>query len=121
MDDLLAAVRRACSANTWSSGVELARRLEVTGVSADDAEIVCRVKIRDRLLPYTVTLYPEDEEWDCDCQTRAPCCEHVAAAAIAVKKARSSGDDLPQGRQTHARLLYRFSRLRGELCLKRVL
>lgn len=121
MDELLAAVRKACSPNAWSMGVELARRLEVTGVSSDEDEIVCRVKVHERLVPYTVTLYPEGEEWDCSCQTRAKCCEHVAAAVIAVKKARSSGEELPQGRSSHAKLIYRFSRLRGELCLKRVL
>ncbi len=97
------------------------RRLAVSGVSADDEEIVCRVKVPNRVVPHAVLLYPEDEEWDCDCETRAPVCEHVAAAVIAVNKARTQGDELPKGRSTEAKLVYRFSRHRGELKLERIL
>lgn len=121
MEDLKAAIREACPAAVWSKGVELVRRLVVTGVSADEEEIVCRVKAPKRTVPFTVLLYPIDAEWDCDCQTRAPCCEHVAAAVIAVSKARAEGAGLPQGRSTDARLVYRFSRFQGELAMRRVL
>lgn len=121
LEELFTQVRTACSASTWSKGVELARRLAVTGVSADDAEIICRVKPDDRVVPFTVQLYPEDGEWDCTCNTPADCCQHVAAAAIAVKQARASGQTLPQGRHSDAQLIYRLTRHREFLALQRVI
>ncbi len=121
MDDLFKAVRSSCSPSTWSKAVELVRRFAVTGQSADDEEIVCRVKQTGRVVPRTVQLYPDDEEWACDCESRAPCCEHVAAAVIAVRKARASGEVLPKGRSHDAKMVYRFSRFRGELSLERVI
>jgi hypothetical protein len=121
MDELFTAVRQACSANMWSRGVELTRRFAVSGVSASDEEVICRVKLPDRMLPVTVQLYPEDEEWDCDCQSRTPCCEHVAAAVIAVRKAHAEGLELPRGSSAEAKLVYRLSRHGQELSLKRVL
>ncbi len=54
MEDFLSAIRAACSPNTWSRGVELARKLAITGVSEQDGEIVCRVKAAERTVPFTV-------------------------------------------------------------------
>lgn len=121
MDELLTAVRAACPANIWSRGVELARKLAVTGVSDSDGEVVCRVKADDRTVPFTVRLYPEDAEWDCDCSARSACCEHAAGAAIAVNKARASGQRLPEGRSQGAKLVHCFTRHRGHLSLERVI
>ncbi len=121
MDELFKAVRSSCSPGTWSKAVELVRRFSVTGERADDEEIVCRVKETGRVVPRTVQLYPDDEEWACDCESRAPCCEHVAAAVIAVRKARAEGQELPVGRSHDAKMVYRFSRYRGELSLERVI
>ncbi len=121
MDELFTAVRSACSAGTWSKAVELVRRFAVNGESQDETEIVCRVKAPQRVVPLNVQLYPEDEEWACDCESKAPCCEHVAAAVIAVRKANADGHALPSAGDHSARLVYRFSRHRGELSLERVL
>jgi superfamily II DNA or RNA helicase len=121
MEELLAAIRSTCSPKLWSQGVELARRLAVTGISDDDAEIVCRVKVPQRAIPFTVRLYPEDAEWDCDCDARTACCEHVASAAIAVNKARAAGQELPEGRSQGATIVNCFSRHRGHLSLERVI
>lgn len=121
MDELFQAVRSNCPAGLWSRAVELVRRYAVTGESAEEDEIVCRVKATGRVVPFTVQLYPQDEEWTCDCPSRAVCCEHVAAAVIAVRKARADGEELPRGRSHEAKLVYRFSRYRGELSLERVL
>ena len=121
LEELFAQVRAACSPSTWSKGVELVRRLAITGVSADEEEIICRVKPDNRVVPLTVQLYPEDAEWDCTCNGPADCCEHVAATAIAVRQARSSGQQLPQGRHSDAQLLYRLTRHREFLALQRVI
>lgn len=121
MEELLTAVRAACSPTLWSRGVELARRLAVTGISDDGSEILSRVKVPQRAVPFSVRLYPEDAEWDCDCDARTACCEHVAAAAIALNKARSAGQDLPAGRSQGATLVNCFTRHRGHLSLERVI
>lgn len=121
MEELLSAVRAACSPTTWSKGVELARRLAVTGVSDEDGEVLCRVKATDRTVPYSVRVYPEDAEWDCDCGARTACCEHVAGATIALNKARQSGQRLPEGRSQGAKLVHCFTRHRGFLSVERMI
>jgi superfamily II DNA or RNA helicase len=119
--ELFEAVRAACPAPVWSRAVELVRRLAVSGQTQDDEEIVCRVKVPTRAVPHTVQLYPADAEWACDCDSKADCCEHVAAAAIALKKANAEGQALPSGGKHEARLVHRLTRQRGELGLERVL
>jgi hypothetical protein len=81
------AVRRSAKAGTWSSAVKLAREGAVLVESSDDEEIVTRVRSPGRAVAPTVVLYPEENEWDCDCGSRLSPCEHVAAAAIIVAQA----------------------------------
>ncbi len=121
MNELFDAIRSACSPSTWSQGVELTRRLAVAGAAETEEEISLHVKIPDRVVPYSVRLYPEDAEWDCDCNSRADCCEHVAAAVIAVRKAKSAGEALPKGLTTQAKLRYVLRPHRDELALGREL
>jgi hypothetical protein len=119
MQELFEAVRAACSSGVWSKAVELVRLFAVMQQSSQGREFVCRVGNRDQSGFVTVQLYPEDVEWDCDCESRAPCCEHVAAAVIALKKARTEGKALPDAMTGDAKLGYRFARAQGELALER--
>lgn len=118
-DDLFSAIRKSCSTNQWSRAVELVRAAAVSGVSQTEEEVVCRVRSPKHVVAPTVTLYPEDEEWDCTCEGKAPCCEHVAAAAIAARKAAQSGEALPTGTESAGALLYRFRADRGHLWMER--
>jgi superfamily II DNA or RNA helicase len=120
IEETFKAVRQACSSHIWSRAVELVRASAVAGVSEDDEEIVCRVRTPDRALAPTVHLYPTDEEWDCDCESKAPCCEHIAAAVIAVRRAHSEGLTLPSDQRSGAHLGYRFQSAREHLVLERV-
>jgi hypothetical protein len=119
IDETFKAIRQACPANTWSRAVELVRASAVAGVSEDAEEIVCRVRTPDRALAPTVVLYPADEEWDCDCESKAPCCEHVAAAVIAARRAHQEGMTLPADQRSGAHLGYRFSSAPNHLVLQR--
>ncbi|HMA93984.1 MAG TPA: DEAD/DEAH box helicase [Polyangiaceae bacterium] len=119
MQELFESVRAACPSGIWSKAVDLVRLFAVTQQSADSTQITCRVRRADRAIPATVQLYPADAEWDCDCESRAPCCEHVAAAVIAIKKARSEGKPLPETMTSAANLGYGFRRLSGELACER--
>jgi superfamily II DNA or RNA helicase len=121
MEELFEAVREACPAGTWSKGVELVRRFAVSGVSSSDEEVTCRVLVPERAVPFTVQVYPGDAEWDCDCQSRLPCCEHVAATVIALRKAQAEGKELPEGKTGSGRLVYRLGVERGQVSLHRVI
>jgi superfamily II DNA or RNA helicase len=93
----------------------------VQGVSEDGEEIVLRLNLPGVIQPPTVVLYPEDNEWDCDCDSRSDDCAHVAAAVISMKHARESGDGLPRSAMGNTQIEYRFTRHPNGLHLKRVL
>jgi len=114
------AVRSACSAGTWSRGVELAREGAVSGERDDGDEVALRVSTRGGLLCPTTLLYLEDAEWECDCGTREDVCEHAAAAVIALRRARAAGESLPQGANDAGRIGYRLTRQSSGLHFDRV-
>lgn len=119
VDQLFKAIRTACAPGTWSRGVEFVRTEAVTGVKVDADEVSFRVRVPQRVVAPTVILYPEDAEWDCDCESRLAACEHVAAAVIALKRAREGGQELPSAGSSDARIVYRFKQDRGKLNLSR--
>jgi len=98
VQELFEAIRRACGANTWSRGVELARDGCVAGDAGSDGdgrdELRLSVRVPGRTVAASTVLYPDDEEWECDCGSAAEACEHVAAAVIAVRRARQRGEPL---------------------------
>ena len=123
MQELFEAIRDACSGNTWSRGVELARDGCVTGNSdtpADD-ELALRVRIPGSAIAASVALFPGDEDWDCDCNTKADACEHTAAAVIAVRRARQRGEPLGGDKAAGppGRVRYRLERNGGGLHFER--
>jgi len=81
---VLDAVKAACRSGLWSEGVRLARAGAVVGAERDTDAWSFRVRVAGAGVAPTVTLYPEAEEWDCDCGGKLDPCAHVAAAAIAV-------------------------------------
>ena len=120
---LLAAIREACSAGTWSRGVELARSGAVVGEADEGDEIVLRVRLARAVVSPQVVLFPEDDDWTCECNFREDACPHVAAAAIALKQARDQGKALP-GLDEHGtppHVAYRLEGLGKKLVLRRVL
>jgi superfamily II DNA or RNA helicase len=117
---LFEAVREACSSGAWSRGVELSRSDSVTGERADAEEVAIRISTRGGLVCPLVTLYPAEDDWDCECASRENPCEHVAAAVIALRKARQNGHQLPDDGVGRGRIGYRFSRQNAGLSLERV-
>ena len=67
MQALFDAVRQACSPHVWSRGVEFTRANAVLSERADDDEVVFKVVAQDKAVQPTVTLWPDDEDWSCDC------------------------------------------------------
>lgn len=91
MQALLDAVRAACSGPVWSRGVELARVGAVFAEEDDEERVTLRVRTKGGLV-CPVTLFPRRIRVGLQLPGgRAPCCEHVAAAAIALAQARREG------------------------------
>ena len=118
---LFEAVHTASSSSSWSRGVELARAGAVHGERDDGEEVVLRVATRGGLVSPTVRLFLNDEDWDCDCRTRATACEHVAASVIALRQARSEGQALPTPRRGAGSIGYRLTREDDGLSIERVI
>jgi superfamily II DNA or RNA helicase len=118
MDALFEAVRAACSTQTWSRGVELARGDNVVGEHADPGEVRVRVALRGGMIARHVTLWPGDDDWECSCGGPRGC-EHAAAAVIALRRAAENGLALPEPRWQTGRVSYRLSRVPGGIALER--
>src|SRR5262249_12506850 len=122
MEALLRAVREACDARTWSRGVELARQQVVSAQPPENGSLRLEVAARG-LRAARVRLWPDAAEWDCDCDAPADACEHVAAAAIALRQAREQGKALPVPGPSAApgRVVYRFRSEGDALALGRAI
>jgi len=112
-------VREACSKSVWSRGVELTRADAVRGISESDGEVALQVTTRGGMVSHTASLYLEDEEWECSCRDVDDPCEHVAAACIALHRARKSGERLPTTSESIGTLRYRLQRGRPNLSIER--
>ncbi len=118
MDELFERIREACSAQTWSRGVELARAEGVRCEREDEGELVLRVSAREGMRSPAVTLYLAEVDWECECSTHEAACEHVAAAVIAARRAGRAGHSLPKLPGPGV-IVYRLQRLDGGLALER--
>jgi superfamily II DNA or RNA helicase len=87
MKAIFDAIRKKCPAGLWSTGVKLAREGAVVIESRTASQIDARVRAPLKPIPPSVTLYPDDQEWTCDCGGRVDPCEHVAAVVIAAQQA----------------------------------
>ncbi|MEA2627127.1 MAG: hypothetical protein QOD06_3172 [Candidatus Binatota bacterium] len=121
MQSLFEAVRTAAPAGVWSRGVELARAGAVHGERTRDDEVALRVSTQGGIATFAVVLHPDLDEWECSCASSEDACEHVSAAVIALRQARSEGKALPSPPVTTGRVGYRFRRAAGALALERVI
>ena len=120
MQALFEEIRENCSPAIWSRGVELSRAGAVITEASDDDEIVLKVANRHNMTYATVTLWPADEDWLCDCKSAEPACAHVAAAAIALRQADRRGDAAPQPKTVPGKIGYRLKREDRAIVLDRV-
>jgi hypothetical protein len=111
------AVRKACSPQLWSRGIELVRAEAVVGERAEPDEIAVRVSTKGGMIARNVRLFLDDAQWECTCG--AAVCEHAAAAVIALKRAHDLGSELPTHKVGSGTIAYRFERVPGGLALLR--
>ena len=78
-----------------------------------------RISTRSGMISPTVTLWPEDKDWSCNCSSQVEVCAHVAAAVIALRHTSQAGPEAPSQRPAAARLRYCFTRSQGGLAFER--
>ncbi|MCB9584006.1 MAG: DEAD/DEAH box helicase [Polyangiaceae bacterium] len=110
LEELFKSVRGASTARNWSRGVEMARAGHVFGAEQDEDSVSLKVTDPKLRIAPVATLYVEDAEWDCSCGGDDPCA-HVAAATIALKRAREEGQALPEPPRNLGELVYRLKTL----------
>ena len=108
MEEFFRAVQSACPRSVWSRGVELARADAVTSESETSDEHVLRVTVPGNLMARIVTLYLEDEDWECSCSAQEDLCAHIAAATISLRRARKSGKTLSETKSKIGHIRYHF-------------
>jgi len=118
---LFDAGKARCPVGLWSKGVELARIGAVSGQAREPDMWVFRVPSGSHLIAPTVTLYPEDEEWDCDCRGRFAVCEHVAACLIALTRSEDAEKTLFHTEERNGHVRYDLVRGPRGLMLERSL
>ncbi|OJH41228.1 DEAD/DEAH box helicase [Cystobacter ferrugineus] len=116
---LLETVRKEARPGIWTVGVNLARSGAVALQKRTDKELQLRVKAPGRTVALTVSLYPADDVWECDCPSQVDPCEHVVAAAISVQQAEKQETPMEVTTERWSRVVYRFSRAEGGLALHR--
>lgn len=115
---LFEAVQNACLPGVWSKGVTLSREKAVIEDYRTPGEVHLRVRIMHRTVAPRVTLWPDEEDWYCDCGDRNDPCLHVAAAVVALKSDTILNESDASAAGV-SRIQYRFSRKEGALELSR--
>lgn len=119
MQELFKTIRTSSSTHTWSKGVALNRDNRVHEKLWSDDEIILSIIVKNKPINPTVSLWPNEEDWNCDCHSNTDPCEHVIASVIAVKQAQENGKKLPQLKETIGEINYHFSQKDGFLYFER--
>ncbi len=119
LQPLFEAIKKGCLPGPWSLGTKLAQNGAVSGEETKSDSIIVRVKTAGQGIAPTVTLFPTDLEWSCDCEGAVDPCSHVAAAIIALSQAASKGVAIATGALTYGRLRYRLTSKQAALIVER--
>ena len=121
IDSLHNTVQEAANRALWSQGVKLCRDHHVIQDRANAEEIQLRVQIVNKPISPKVTLWPDDEDWFCDCKDRSDPCVHVIASVIALKSGNVQGtQEDNQGAKKYS-IRYRFTRTPDGLSFERMI
>ena len=116
-----AALQKECLPGVWSKGIAMSRDCPIQEDSRTTDEIALRIQIAGRPVSPKVTLWPEEQDWYCDCGDRNDLCVHVVAAAIALKMNLTRKGPSPEQASSRVWLEYRFTRNNGALAFERFL
>ena len=119
LQPLLEAIRKKCLPGPWSQGSKLAQSGAVFGEATTGEVITVRVRSAAKGVAPTVSLYPEDGEWSCDCESAVDPCAHVAAAIVALVNVQAAGRALASGEAQYGHLRYRLASRQAALVVER--
>jgi superfamily II DNA or RNA helicase len=123
MQKFLEWLKESSTPAAWSKGVTLSRSpnsFERIGANtrpeneSKEKELRFKIQGAERILAFTVTLWPDEEDAHCDCGSKTDPCHHIIGAALAHAEGRiPSGTDLPSGTTTGsgAKLYYHWEYL----------
>lgn len=118
---LLAAVKTDCLVGLWAKATELARNGAVVGEDRGADGWTFRVRAAGRKVAPTVRIFPEDGEWECDCDGAFDPCEHVAACVIAAAATPEAAAALFADTGRRGGLRYEIASGESGLSLKRLM
>lgn len=122
IEALLKRARTSVPTAMWSEAVELARAGAVQGISQSDDEIYLKVKLRNKSVPFEVWVWPDEDDFECDIEPRTSdgFSVPVVASLIALRRAQSEGDRLPEPKATYkVGLRYALSSAGSDISLER--
>lgn len=117
------AVRDAAE-KRWSHGVEVSRCSKIYSAEeqGSDAEIRLVQQSSGQSVHRRITLWPEAEDWACDCGQDTDPCVHVIAAVISYRQVLSEKRELEKLHTNTCQVLYSFSSSSERmLCLQRLI
>jgi superfamily II DNA or RNA helicase len=112
-------LQKLCLPGIWSQGMSLVRSNCVIKDSITQSERNFRVKEPNRAVGRKVSLWPEDEDWFCDCEAKTPVCSHIAAAAIFLNNPPALQEVSESVHSNWLKLKYGFRRINGSLAIDR--
>ncbi len=107
-------IQELCTDRTWSQGVKLFKNNAVKNAHKENEDVVIKVLAAPKPIPFTVVLYPQEQEWECSCTSRSKVCSHTAAAIIALKQDPDMAAEPESGR-----ICYRFQKRQQALMVDR--
>jgi len=121
IDALFASIREACTSKQWSQGIELNRKSKLSLEDGAEDRIALRLSEQGQTIARVVHFWPEEGDWNCDCNGKDDPCLHSIAAIIGLKKAIDSKESLPIVSQSQSTVVYRFTRKAGFLYFDRMI
>ncbi|MFK7894369.1 MAG: DEAD/DEAH box helicase [Myxococcota bacterium] len=121
IQSLFEAIQEASERPIWSKGVQLTRNDAVSIEEREEDAITLRVETRGGLglSAPQVTLYPDEDDWECSCTSNDDPCEHVIASIIALRQSRKKGTSVPKQGEGRGRIVYELSEKGPDLVMQR--
>ncbi len=120
LETLFSTIKKEAARGVWMQAVNLARTSQTVIEKKAENEIILKIHIANKPVSPKVSLWPEDEDWFCDCNENHDPCTHTIAAIINLK-AGNFKDENHETSLTMPHVCYHFTRKDGGLSFHRTL
>lgn len=114
-------MREVSPAKQWSRAIELSRTLKIYRDYDHVSHLIFHVYVRQDSVAKKVELWPEEEDWACDCSRLEDPCVHALATIILLKTRLEKKEGIESVKKNISKVLYCFTRKEGYLFFNRVL